>query len=159
MPDPPPHAMAQRQSTMQPISRATTSTVSSGGVISSGSAIGATSTFINPVPSGFVASPLDPNLRPEIKRENLGSKNIAGVYAEGNRVTTTFPIGFFGNDRPVATVSESWQSPDLKLVVLNIFEDPRSGRQTIEVTNIDRAEPDPSLFAPSQGYEIKEQPR
>ncbi len=101
----------------------------------------------------------DPNLRPEMKHEKLGSRDIAGVYAEGTRTTVTYPIGFQGNDRPIVTVNETWQSPDLKIVLLSTYEDPRSGTQTTEVTNLDRAEPDPAIFAPPQGYEIQEQGR
>jgi hypothetical protein len=42
----------------------------------------------------------DPNLRPERKTEKLGGKTIAGVYAAGTRLTITYPVGFFGNDKP-----------------------------------------------------------
>jgi hypothetical protein len=97
--------------------------------------------------------------RPESKREKLDGKVINGIYAEGTRITTTFPVGFFGSDRPIVQINESWVSPDLKLMIAGTNEDPRSGTTTIELISLDRGEPDPALFTPPQGYEIKEQGR
>jgi hypothetical protein len=37
-------------------------------------------------------------------------------------------------------------SPELKTVVMSKRSDPRMGEQTFQLTNIVRAEPDPSLF-------------
>jgi hypothetical protein len=88
----------------------------------------------------------DPNLRPERKTEKLGGKTIAGVYAEGTRLTVTSPVGFFGNDKPIITFHETWMSPDLRLVVLSVDDDPRTGTRITEVTNLDRGEPNPALF-------------
>ncbi|RZU39811.1 hypothetical protein [Edaphobacter modestus] len=88
--------------------------------------------------------------------EKLGSKTMAGVYAEGVRLTITYPIGFFGNDRPIVEVRETWTSPDLKIIMLNSDDDPRQGLRTTEVTNIDRVEPDPSIFQVPDGYQVKD---
>jgi hypothetical protein len=98
-----------------------------------------------------------PGQHPEFHRENLGGKVIGNLYAEGVRTTTTLPAGMMGNDRPIVTVSETWTSPDLKIVLLQTTDDPRSGLHTIEVTDLDRNEPDPSLFQVPAGYTIKEQ--
>jgi len=79
------------------------------------------------------------------------------VYAEGTRVTTTYPVGSLGNDRPIVNVRETWTSPDLRLVVLSTDEDPRTGKQTTEVINLDHGEPDPALFQVPEGYTIRDQ--
>jgi hypothetical protein len=92
--------------------------------------------------------------RPQISNEPLGSKTIEGVLAEGHRNTTTWPVGAFGNDRPVTTVNEEWMSRELGMNVLSTTSDPRSGEATTRLLNISRAEPDPSLFEPPPGYEI-----
>ena len=100
----------------------------------------------------------DPNQaphRPSFQTEKLEGKVINGIYAVGTKNTTTFPIGFFGNDRPVVMTREIWTSPDLKLIIASTDEDPRSGTTTTELISIDRAEPDPSLFTPPQGYTIR----
>jgi hypothetical protein len=99
----------------------------------------------------------DPNLRPERKTEKLGGKTIAGVYAEGTRLTITYPVGFFGNDKPIIAFHETWMSSDLKLVVLSVDDDPRTGARITEVTNLDRGEPNPALFQVPEGYTIRDQ--
>ncbi len=99
----------------------------------------------------------DPNQRPERRVEKLGVKTVAGVYAEGTRTTVIYPAGFMGNDRPITSTSEMWMAPDLKIIVLSTQEDPRSGTQTIELTNLDRSEPDPSVFQVPEGVTIKDQ--
>jgi hypothetical protein len=43
-------------------------------------------------------------------------------------------------------VSEVWTSPDLKAVVYSKRSDPLMGEEIYQLTNIVRAEPDPSLF-------------
>jgi hypothetical protein len=100
------------------------------------------------------SSAQNPQFRPQISNESLGSKTIEGVLAEGHRTTTTWPVGAFGNDRPVTTVNEEWMSRELGMNVLNTTSDPRSGEATTRLLNISRAEPDPSLFEPPAGYEI-----
>lgn len=92
--------------------------------------------------------------RPEVSTEQLGTQTIEGVLAEGVRVTTTFPVGLVGNDRPLAMVTETWTSPEIGMAVLRKTSDPRSGETTMKLTNISHAEPDASLFQPPAGYEI-----
>jgi hypothetical protein len=99
----------------------------------------------------------DPNLRPARQSEKLGGKTIAGVYAEGTKTTITYPIGYFGNDRPIVNVRETWMSPELKIIVYSTDDDPRTGSRTTEITNLDRGEPDPALFQVPEGYTIKDQ--
>ena len=123
-----------------------------GGVVTSSSVVASVTGSV-----GVGMDGVDPNLRPARKTEKLGGKTIAGIYAEGVRMTITYPIGFMGNDRPIVNVREIWTSPDLRLVVLNTDDDPRSGLRTIELTNLDRAEPDPALFQVPEGYTIKDQ--
>jgi hypothetical protein len=94
--------------------------------------------------------------RPSEQSENLGSKTIMGVVAEGIRETRTIPAGSQGNDRPLIIVTERWRSPDLGINLSTIRDDPRTGRSTQEVTEFDRGEPDPSLFQVPAGYTTKE---
>lgn len=93
-------------------------------------------------------------MRPEFTSEDLGTQVIEGVVAEGHRQTTTFPVGSQGNDRPIATTSETWMSPELKIVILRKTSDPRSGEDTLKTTNLSRAEPDLALFQPPPDYTI-----
>jgi hypothetical protein len=86
--------------------------------------------------------------------ENLPWETIAGLSVEGKRATRTIPAGAEGNDHPIAVVSETWTSPDLKLVVRQATDDPRSGKTTLELTKIDRSNPDPALFKAPEGYSV-----
>jgi hypothetical protein len=86
--------------------------------------------------------------------EPLGQRNIAGVLAEGRRFVRTIPIGQRGNDRELRIVTESWTSPDLKVVLEYSVDDPIEGRTESKVTELARAEPDPALFKVPEGYKV-----
>jgi hypothetical protein len=92
----------------------------------------------------------------KVTREDLGHQTIEGLTATGTRTTTVIPAGAIGNEQPIRVVSEQWYSPDLQLLVLTKFSDPRSGETTFRLTNISRAEPDRSLFAVPPDYTVKE---
>jgi hypothetical protein len=106
-----------------------------------------------PLPSSAPTA-TDQTLRPQFSHDALGTQTIEGVLAEGSRTTVTYPVGAVGNDRPITTVSETWMSAELKMVVLLKNSDPRSGESTTRLTNISRAEPDASLFRIPSDYEV-----
>jgi hypothetical protein len=108
----------------------------------------------------YTPTPDTPAARPryETKTEQLGVQNIEGIEAEGTRTTTIIPAGAIGNERPIETVYEKWYSKELQLVVMSKHTDPRFGEQTYRLTNIVRAEPDPSLFALPAGYRVRADP-
>jgi len=82
----------------------------------------------------------------QTRKESLGTRDFSGVSAEGTRTTVTIPAGAIGNDRDIEIVSESWFSKDLGVVVYSKRTDPQMGETTYQMTNIVRAEPDPSIF-------------
>lgn len=88
------------------------------------------------------------------KPEDLGTREFEGVTAEGKRFVSTIPAGAIGNERPIETVSETWYSKELRTIVYSVRTDPRFGEQTFRLTNINRSEPDRSLFAPPADYKI-----
>ena len=93
--------------------------------------------------------------RQNAKTESLGSKTVEGVTAEGTRTTVTIPAGQEGNEQPMQTVTESWYSPDLQMVVLFKRSDPRTGETVTRYTNIVRAEPVHTLFEVPSDYKIE----
>jgi hypothetical protein len=95
--------------------------------------------------------------RPQTTSEKLGTQTIEGVLAEGTRHTTTWPVGTQGNDRALTGTTETWMSPELKVIILSRRSDPRSGEQTQKLINISRSEPDPSLFQPPPDYTVVEE--
>ncbi len=88
------------------------------------------------------------------KEESLGKRVIEGVECEGTRTTSTIAAGEIGNERAIDIVSERWFSPELKTVVLSTHSDPRFGETTFRLTNIERIEPDRSLFEMPAGVTI-----
>lgn len=86
----------------------------------------------------------------------LGAKSFDGVDATGTRTSVTFPAGSFGNNQAITVTHERWVSEELGLTVLEIDNDPRNGVRTTTLTNIQRSEPDASLFQPPQGYTVTE---
>ena len=88
------------------------------------------------------------------RSEDLGEQNIEGVSAHGTRTITTIPAGAIGNERPIEITYEKWFSNELQMVVYSKQSDPRTGEQTYRLTNINRSEPDPSLFQLPSGYKV-----
>jgi hypothetical protein len=93
--------------------------------------------------------------RDEYVEEQLPNRTIEGVVASGIRKTTTIPQGAIGNEQPIKTVSEEWTSVDLQVLVLTDVNDPRTGRTTYRLTNINRGDPDPALFKVPSDYTIR----
>lgn len=92
------------------------------------------------------------------KNEPLGTQVIGGLQAEGTRTTVTIPAGQIGNDRPLAVVSERWYSQQLQTVMLLKHSDPRVGNNVYQLTNINQAEPDQSLFQVPPDYTVSQGP-
>ena len=88
----------------------------------------------------------------DYQEEHLASRSIEGVVASGIRRTTTIPQGAIGNEQPIKIVSEEWTSADLQVLVLTETSDPRTGRSTYKLSNINRSNPDPSLFKVPSDY-------
>jgi hypothetical protein len=88
--------------------------------------------------------------------ESLGTQFMEGIVVEGTRTTLTIPAGHIGNELPIQIVSERWFSPDLRVLVMSRQSDPRFGETTYRLTNINRAEPPPSLFEIPADFSIVE---
>ncbi len=108
------------------------------------------------VPGGAEPGQGVPHAAGAPKVEQLGSRNIEGVQAEGTRVTITIPAGTIGNERPIEVVSERWYSTQLLGMVMTTHSDPRTGTNTFRLTRISLSEPDHSLFEVPADYRIIE---
>jgi hypothetical protein len=85
-------------------------------------------------------------------REQLGTKTVNGLQAQGTRMTRTIPAGKIGNEKPIEVVSERWYSNDLQLALTTTHTDPMMGTVTTNLTNINRTQPDASLFQIPSDY-------
>jgi len=92
---------------------------------------------------------------PNVKTESLGTQVIGGVTAQGTRITRTIPTGQVGNQAPIVITIERWYSPELQTDVMRKEVNPQFGETSFQLTNIVRAEPDPSLFLVPSNYTIK----
>ncbi|HTU32783.1 MAG TPA: hypothetical protein VMF66_03160 [Candidatus Acidoferrum sp.] len=87
---------------------------------------------------------------------DLGTQTINGVLAQGTRITRTIPAGQIGNEKPILIVTERWYSPDLQTYVLTKTTNPLMGNTTLQLTNIQRAEPDAALFQVPSDYTVNQ---
>jgi hypothetical protein len=95
--------------------------------------------------------------RTAFRKEDLGTQTVEGVSAVGTRTTFTIPAGQIGNERAIEIVDERWFSPDLQTMVMTRHSDPRSGEVVYRLTNINRTEPDHSLFEVPADYTLREE--
>jgi len=96
---------------------------------------------------------------PNVVKTDLGTQTIEGVSAQGTKYTRTIPARQVGNEQPITITTETWYSPDLKVLVMSESNDPRMGETTYKLTDIQRAEPAPNLFQPPDDYTVKEGPQ
>jgi hypothetical protein len=106
----------------------------------------------SPVPAG----PLD-NGKRFLARESLGTNTVDDLNVVGTRETLTINAGVIGNSDPVVTTREFWYSSDLEINLSVTRKDPREGTQTIQLIDLSRDEPDPSLFRVPSDYVIEDQ--
>ena len=92
--------------------------------------------------------------KPEVIQ--LGKQSFEGVEAEGTKTVITIPAGQIGNEQPIVIENESWYSAELHQVVMSRHSDPRYGESTYKLTNINRGEPDHSLFEVPSDYTVRE---
>lgn len=93
--------------------------------------------------------------QPIITTEYLGTDILYGLPVSALKTTTIVPAGRSGNDAPITKTHEVWTSSDMKLVMKEQWEDPRTGERTVSLEKFSRAEPDPSLFRPPADYTVK----
>ncbi len=87
---------------------------------------------------------------------SLGTQTINGVLAEGTRTTLTIPAGAVGNAHPIVITNERWYSPELQTIVMSKRSDPFNGETTFQLTNIQKQEPDASLFQVPSDYTVRQ---
>lgn len=94
--------------------------------------------------------------QPVVTTEDLGTDTIEGLPVTVTKTTTVVPAGRSGNDAPITKTHEVWTSADLKLVMKEQWDDPRTGVRTVELNQFSRAEPDAGLFRAPAGYSVKD---
>jgi hypothetical protein len=92
--------------------------------------------------------------RPNFRNEILTPQEINGVYSVGSRWTRTFRLEGEISNRVITVTNELWISPDLRIIARHIHDDPRTGKETTDVTDVVRGDPDTALFQAPEGYTV-----
>jgi hypothetical protein len=87
---------------------------------------------------------------------SLGSQTMQGLLVQGTQSTRTIPAGRMGNAQPIQIVTTRWFSSQLSIDVQTQTLDPTRGKTTTNVTNINAAEPDSSLFQLPSDYTLEQ---
>ena len=90
----------------------------------------------------------------EVAREDLGVRNLEGIDCNGSRQTITIPADAIGNEKPISIVTETWFAPSIDAVVQSTTEDPRYGKTTYQLSNVQTSEPARSLFEPPADFKL-----
>jgi hypothetical protein len=96
----------------------------------------------------------DKRIKTRFVSENLGQKEIHGLNAYGMRWTMT-PLESGGPSAMPESTTELWKSSELNLKLLEVISGPKYGLQREDLSDLQRADPDPALFKPPQGYKVE----
>jgi hypothetical protein len=102
----------------------------------------------NTVPSRTPAN------NPYFKQEEIGTQPLGGLTLNGIRKSHTIPAAMSGTGKDIVIVDEYWYSPDLSVYMIIKHNDPRTGEQIVAVTDVDRHEPNASIFTIPPTYKI-----
>ena len=105
-----------------------------------------------------IASIADPSgdkrIKTRVVTENLGHKEIHGMTAYGMKTTMT-PLESGGSSAIPETTTELWKSGEFDLKLLEVTSGPKYGLKRVELSDLQRADPDPALFELPQAYKIE----
>jgi hypothetical protein len=110
--------------------------------------------------SPATASPVTTSVRcvpgagPQGTTVSLGQKTLAGLQATGTRTEHTIPAGRMGNEQPINVTSEQWVSEELGVTVSSTLHDPVIGDTQFHLNQVERGEPDPTLFVVPGDYAL-----
>lgn len=104
--------------------------------------------------SAALAGEESTDAQPSANIEKLGTRIIGGVTAQGTRTRYTVSGDGSLNDKPIVVNDEKWYCPELRIVVLDKYDDPRSGRIISELSSISRGDPDLTPYHYPPDYKI-----
>jgi hypothetical protein len=86
--------------------------------------------------------------------KDLGTETIAGLVLRGTRKQRTIPATLSGTGKDVTITDDYWYSEDLKVYLVLKHNDPRTGEQVVGILDVDRKEPDASMFKIPPDYKV-----
>lgn len=85
---------------------------------------------------------------------DLGSQSMNGVELTGLRRERTIPAEASGTGKPIVITDDFWYAPQLFVYLIIRHDDPRTGEQMVAVSQVDRHEPDATIFAVPADYKV-----
>lgn len=92
--------------------------------------------------------------RPGYQEQDLGTESMENTVVHGVRKTRTISATASGTGKPIVVVDEYWYSDELHLNMLVKHDDPRTGQQTVTITQVNRSEPPAATFEIPADYKI-----
>jgi hypothetical protein len=89
-------------------------------------------------------------------QKDLGSRDFAGVTAQGKLRSYEIPANAIGNRNPIVVSDEQWYAPELQVTVYTRHSDPRSGEAVYRLENLKRGEPAAALFTAPSDYTVRD---
>lgn len=103
----------------------------------------------NATPDGVTARPGE-----KLTTQDLGKRTVAGLTLRGTRKERSIPATRSGTGSEVTITDDYCYSEELRVYLVLRHHDPRTGEQTVGITQVERGEPAASLFQVPSGYKI-----
>jgi hypothetical protein len=107
-----------------------------------------------PAPPPNTVPARTPTNNPYFKQEAIGTQPLGGLTLTGIRKTHIIPAAMSSTGRDITIVDEYWYSPELSIYMIIKHNDPRTGEQIVAVSDVDRHEPESSVFTIPADYKI-----
>jgi len=91
---------------------------------------------------------------PNEQFEDLGINELTGIEVHGYQRTVTLSNKTSGTGQSVVIIDEYWYSDELRINMLAKHSDPRTGKLTVTVTDLNRNEPSADLFQVPPDYKL-----
>lgn len=91
---------------------------------------------------------------PGIEVEDLGTNVMENLLTQGKRMSRTISAKSSGTGKEIVVTDEYWYSDDLRLNMLVVHDDPRTGQQRVAITKLNREEPPETVFQVPAGYRV-----
>jgi hypothetical protein len=107
-----------------------------------------------PLTDAVIPAGRQPDGTTYLTREDLGKDTFEGLEVEHSRETITLYSGSVGNTKTILRSVEYWYSPALGVNVQVKRHDPRDGDQTLWISDVSLAAPDPETFKAPADFRI-----
>ena len=91
---------------------------------------------------------------PEVSQIELAHDVVDGMTVRHGRESLKYPPNSSGKPSALGRVTDYWFSQELQTFILVKRNGPGKSRHTVTLSNINRSEPNPSLFTVPQGYQV-----